>query len=35
MLLFPGVMVTATGAVVAGIGLVLDRMVKPRTAALA
>jgi TRAP transporter 4TM/12TM fusion protein len=35
MLLFPGIMVTATGAVIAGSALILDRVVKPRTAALA
>jgi TRAP-type uncharacterized transport system fused permease subunit len=35
MLLFPGAMVTATGAVIAGGALVLDRVVKPRAAALA
>jgi TRAP transporter 4TM/12TM fusion protein len=33
MLLFPGAMVTVTGAAIAGSALVLDRMVKPRTAA--
>lgn len=35
MLLFPGAMITATGAVIAGSALVLDRVVKPRAAALA
>jgi TRAP-type uncharacterized transport system fused permease subunit len=33
LLLFPGAMITATGAVIAGIALVLDRVIKPRAAA--
>jgi TRAP transporter 4TM/12TM fusion protein len=33
MLLFPGLKITATGAVIAGIALILDRVIKPRTAA--
>jgi TRAP transporter 4TM/12TM fusion protein len=33
MLLFPGIMVTATGAAIAGGALILDRVVKPRAAA--